>query len=317
VTVRTRGGVSVAASGAAWLRSLVLTALLAACTSQGVPSSPSHASSAETTKAPPTTEAPAETSAPPTETEPAETASNETPNPETPAPVVTPTPQPTPIGDSFGRHDVPPGDVAAQLTFIAHFDRPCGTVYGNLGPGQWVRVFEPVEIPSRSKICVLGFSSADPLDLVVSAPDGTTTAIETETEIDGTLSGWFANVPGDPEGTYAVHAQQSLLAADTTFEVIAPTRPRALAVPESIRVGETIQVWFGGLPTGEPTPAYLYRAEGPVGWQFIADLGVVSVDDRGFGMIALTSQGSDPVDRYYLVARTALGRADVEFDLEP
>jgi hypothetical protein len=286
-----------------WVRFVLTAALVASCTSQGVPSAP------RVTEAPPETVAPTATapSVPPTEAPPVETDPTVTAPPQvTPEPTAAPTP-PNP----FGRRDTPPGGVAAQLGFFIPNLFGCARVYADIGPGQFVRTAEALEVPGRTRICLLGFAIDEPLDVSVTAPDGSGFTLPPTIDFDGSLVAWLTRLPDDPFGTYAVHAQQGRLAADTSLEVVAPRSPLGVVVPDPVHAGDAIQIWLGGLEPRSQTPAYLYRLERGA-WQFIADLGAVSIDDGGFGMIALSSQSSDPTGEYRVEAGTT-----VRFSLLP
>jgi hypothetical protein len=270
----------------------MVASLVASCTSQGAPSA------ARVTQPPPETAAPTATSVSPTE--PIETHPTVTP---TPGVTLEPTAAPTPL-DPFGRHDTPPGGVAAQLGFFIPNLFGCARVYANIGPGQFARAVETLEVPGRTRICLLGFRTEEPVDVSVMGP-GTTLTLASTIDFDGSLVTWLTRLPDDPLGTYAVHVQQGELAADTTLEVIPPAGALGLAVPDPIHVGDAIQVWLAGLEPGSQVPAYLYRLETGA-WQFVADLGAVSIDDRGVGMIVLSSQPTDPTGDYRVEVGTSV-----------
>lgn len=287
---------------------LVLTLVVTSCTGAAPRQSSAPATPAPETAVAPTpidTE-PTETEA--TETEPTDTGSHETP----PVPTDTPFIQPTPAPDPFGRHDSPPDGVDDELDYSVPHLFPCGFV--NPGPGQWAKAPATLEIPGRIEICILGFRPEQPVEVSISVPDGTTISAQPLPDGKGTATVALIRLPGDPEGTYGVHVQQAELAADTAFEVTPPKAfVQTLAVPETPRAGETITIWFGGLPPGQAAPAYLYRLSSQLKWQFTAVLGDVGVDDRGYGSIELRSESSDPVGEYLVV----VPGADVSFKLQP
>ena len=254
--------------------------------------------------------------APPTlaPTQPTTTPTKPPTDPPTPPITPSPTAPPTPTlpPDPFGVHETPPPGLESPLPFTVPFSPPCRRPLGDLGPGPWATTPGTLTIPGISRICLVAFSPGAPVNLVITAPDGTTISRELTTNDDGIAELMFRRVPGVFEGTYTVHAQQASLGAETSFEVAPAQFPKALAVPEILRAGKVIRVWFGGLTPGSHTPAYLWLSGSDFKWEYVAGLGDLVADEHGFGEIALSSQETDPPGVYLVVAGPR-----VSFRLDP
>ena len=171
-----------------------------------------------------------------------------------------------------------PGNLFITPIGVTCKDRFGGLVLGEPGSGRGTD-----RGPGRGRICLLGFVPGSTLKLAVSAPDGTTITDSPTTDGDGIVDWRLTRLPKDPLGTYAVHAQQSKLAADTNIEVVPPDAPRSMLVPQQPQAGRIVVIWVGGLTPGDAIPAYLYRLDPQSKWQFTARLGSVRLDDGGFG----------------------------------
>jgi hypothetical protein len=181
-----------------------------------------------------------------------------------------------------------------------------------VGPGQWAKTAEILKVPGQIRICLLGFAPATSLDVSIKTPSGSAIRRTLTTDADGSVLWLFTRLPTHEMGTYLVRARQGTLVAETSFEVVPPEGTTSLVVPEEARLGRVVRVWFGALSPGDELPAHLFRRVGIDTYVYVARLGSMQVDDRGFAMIEMQSRQTDPVGTYHLV----VGQMHVQFSLK-
>lgn len=208
-------------------------------------------SSADVAPTPTSAATPSTTPTPVTTAEPTAVQSRTaTPHETPPGPdetvIIKPTPSPTPPSTSpFGRHDSPPSGVEdpSSLTIIPA-GKTCRIEFPPPKAASSVATDSSLALPGTARICLFGFDTDKPVALKITAPDGSTLTRKTARD-DGDLAAFLTRVPGNPEGTYRIHAEQGDLASGTTIEVVRPDQPKGLAVPQVIHRGQTVRIWFG------------------------------------------------------------------------
>jgi hypothetical protein len=267
---------------------VVVATFVAACTGAAVAPPRATKEPAKTPK--PTKVAPAPTTSP---------VAHVTPN----ATSATPFVQPTPTPDPFRQHETPDNGVAS-MPFITPNGVNCRILFGDPGPGHWVKVAPRVALPSRSTVCLYGFDGSTPIGLSVTGADGLTDPLTIDVIPGGDVRASLDRVPGNAEGTAIIHARQGDATADASTDVVRASEPAGLAVPAVIHVNETVAIWFGGLKPQQSVPVYLYRSAN--GWEYAARLPDVHVSEDGSASLSLTPHSGD--EGGYLVFIDALGR---------
>jgi hypothetical protein len=214
-----------------------------------------------------------------------------------PAPTATRTPGP------FGRHDTPPGGVAAFLEFPGGGALFCAADE----PGPPTLRLDLGPFPTA--VCAFNFTPGHTVDLLLRGPDGSEVA-RTEVADEAGIAAWdLADLPDPFEGEYVVRATQADLTVESTATTFTFETLAGMFTPEEIRIGETGRAFVAGGHPGERISAHLYFApeegfigpNGELGYRFTADVGPIELNANREGRMALTPQPGDPTGHYLLV----------------
>lgn len=112
-------------------------------------------------------------------------------------------------------------------------------------------------------ICMKGFAQDEPIEVVVTRPDGSQASELVRHDPEHGVSSWrFLAYPPDPFGLYSVVATQGPRTAARSFTVIPPARPSFDTLLFGVRVGESLPFVLAGFDPGEKVAIYLYRRVG-------------------------------------------------------
>jgi hypothetical protein len=205
----------------------------------------------------------------------------------------------------FGRRDAPPGTVSAFLQFTSGGGEICNDVDEQVRPA-----IELVVFPVPVLVCAYDFMPDEAIDVSVAGPEGW--VWQARGAADG--SGWaqwrLDDLPLRMAGEYALEATQGQLRAESRADVAFDSIVAAVR-PESIAIGETGRLIVGGGPALTDVPAYLYRVDPEgTGYEFVADLGPISLDANGEAVMPLTPRPGDNPGHYMIALAWPPGTYD-------
>jgi hypothetical protein len=199
----------------------------------------------------------------------------------------------------FARRETPPGGVADFLEAIpgGGIEGPCVVNPPEEPPGL---AMHTTILPAT--LCGLGFAPDEPVELLLRAPGGREWTAETSADDGGAFEWDLRQLPRRLQGEYFAQASQGEISVDGTFDVIFESLTAAV-VPRRFAPGRSTELVIAGGDPGQRVPVHLYRErKGEAdGWDFIADLGPVRLNDNGQARIELDSRRRDEQGTYMVL----------------
>jgi hypothetical protein len=224
---------------------------------------------------------------------------------ESPDVVVTASPSPDAGGGQreptvFARRETPPGGVADFLGAIpgGGIEGPC--IVNPPEEGQPGVAMHTTILPTS--LCGLGFAPGEPIELLLRAPGGREWTAETSADDGGGFEWELRQLPRRLQGEYFAQASQGEISVDGTFDVRFESLTAAV-VPRRFAPGRATELVIAGGEPRQRVPVHLYRErKGEAdGWDFIADLGPVRLNDNGQVRIELDSRRRDEQGTYMVL----------------
>jgi hypothetical protein len=156
--------------------------------------------------------------------------------------------------------------------------------------------------------------------LRITPPDGRARNLTATDALDS--HDWLYLRPGDPLGPWEVVATAEGRTSSGGFTVKRPAKPSLLAAPEPpvrlVRAGNPVIVHFAGYRPSEEVNFYLYRlvghrdrGTGESIFKFATTIGRTMADERGEGIISISTERDDPKEKY-LVVTSPLQRSNLD-----
>ncbi|GIF75469.1 hypothetical protein [Asanoa siamensis] len=198
-------------------------------------------------------------------------------------------------GDVLKRQDPLPPGVREQLEFFVGGGSECGGQFGDVPEIAGVTAVQ--EIPSRTRLCFLGFNQEQPLALTIVEPGGRTLVhdLTPPADVEADFLYRFPRTPGERLGDYHVRAVQGEVAVTLDFTVRRATAPRIWVDHRPGMIpGDDVHVFVGGFPPNRTVDLLLYGGEERRYRTSIP----VSVDGNGEGHVVLDTKLDDAVGCY-------------------
>lgn len=198
----------------------------------------------------------------------------------------------------FARRETPPGGVSEFLEAVpgGGIEGPCIVNPPEELPGL---AMHTTVIPTS--LCGQGFTAGEEVALLLRGPGGRESMAQVTADDDGRFEWEFERLPRRLQGEYFAQAIQGEAAVDRTFDVRLESLSAAV-VPRYFPPGEATELVIAGGQPAQRVPVHLYRERSPGGrWNFIADLGRLTLDGNGQVRNELDSRRRDEPGTFMVV----------------
>jgi hypothetical protein len=283
-------------------RSIVLAVTVAIAISGCIGVQPPATPGTDTSVATPGGESPPSTPEAPEEEEPSSPGDNNTGGQGEPS--------------AFARRETAPGGVSEFLEAVpgGGIEGPCIVNPPEELPGL---AMHTTVIPTS--LCGQGFIAGEEVALLLRGPGGREWTAQITTDNDGAFEWGFERLPGRLQGEYFAQAIQGEARVDRTFDVRLDSLSAAV-VPRYFPPGGATELVIAGGQPAQSVPVHLYRERSTGGgWDFIADLGPLALNDNGQVRVELSSHRRDERGTFMVVVEPdgarigywfVLGRSD-------
>lgn len=198
----------------------------------------------------------------------------------------------------FARRETAPGGVSEFLEAVpgGGIEGPCIVNPPEELPGL---AMHTTVIPTS--LCGQGFIAGEEIALLLRAPGGRESPAQITTDDEGAFEWEFERLPGRLQGEYFAQATQGEAQVDRTFDVRLDSLTAAV-VPRYFPPGGATELVIAGGQPAQSVPVHLYRERSTGGgWDFIADLGPLALDDNGRVRVELSSRRRDEPATFMVV----------------